>query len=213
MLHLLDPDGYRLEDRELFRRRVRERQLVADAILDLADDATSLFAEEALVRIALTFSDDKRLMELVSSAREHTSSDEADAARILAFQAVRTHLSELYRLHRRLLRTRRDDPRVIDLLPRRSGALVITCDDPARQEAVAFVEQWRNELILSRSGSTGSPRTRSPRTTLYIMGGIRALSSSGSPAMHRSTTGASSRRKRKTAVVHRARLARFAFGI
>ena len=147
MLHLLDPDGYRLEDRELFRRRVRERQLVADATLDLADDATSLFAEEALDRLALTFSDDKRLMELVRSAREHTSSDEADTARILAFQAVRTHLSELYRLHRRLLRTRRDDPRVIDLLPRRSGALVITCDDPARQEAFAFVEQWRNELL------------------------------------------------------------------
>jgi ATP-dependent helicase HepA len=151
MLHLLDPDGYRLEDRELFRRRVRDRQLVADAILDLADDAAALFAEEALDRLALTFSDDQRLMELVCSAREHTSSDEADAARILAFQAVRTHLSELYRLHRRLLRTRRDDPRVIDLLPRRSGALVITCDDPARQEAFAFVEQWRNELILSRS--------------------------------------------------------------
>ncbi len=147
MLHLLDPDGYRLEDREPFRRRVRERQLVADAILDLSDDATALFAEEALNRLALTFPEDKRLMELVHSAQGYVSSDEAGDGRISAFQAVRTHLSELYRLHRRLLRTRRDDPRVIDLLPRRTGALVIACDDPALREAFAFVDQWRDELI------------------------------------------------------------------
>lgn len=35
MLHLLDPDGYRLEDRDSFQRRVRGRQIIAETIADL----------------------------------------------------------------------------------------------------------------------------------------------------------------------------------
>jgi len=170
MLHLLDPHGYRLQDREPFRRRIRERQLVAEAILDLADDASQLFAEEALDKLASAFPEDERLMKLIQSARQRISADEGNEDRILAFQAVRTHLSELYRLHRRLLRTRRDDPRVKDFLPRRTEAIALPCEDAARQEAFAFVDQWRDELVRF------SPNFLGPTRSLFALWVESALS-------------------------------------
>ena len=60
MLHLLDPEAYPLDDRESFRHRVRERQAIAEATADLIDDASSLFAEDAIVRLETNFSSDSR---------------------------------------------------------------------------------------------------------------------------------------------------------
>jgi ATP-dependent helicase HepA len=54
MLHLLDPNAYPLADVEAFKKRVSERQTVADALMDLSDDASVLFAEEALNPILFT---------------------------------------------------------------------------------------------------------------------------------------------------------------
>jgi len=135
MLHLLDPAGYPLSDLENFRRRVRERQTVAEATLDLADDASSYFAGESLQRLEHLFADDTRLLDLCQSVRRHLVDDVASATRIRSLRALRTHLTEAYRLHRRLLRTRRDDPRVQLHLPRRMGAIRVEYEDEARREA------------------------------------------------------------------------------
>ena len=121
MLHLLDPVAYKLEDREAFRRRVQERQMVAEAVADLSDDASLLFAEEAIERLLKAFSEDIRLRELADDARPLLSLSVDDSKRRRAIARLRRHLVETYRLHRRLLRTRRDDPRVRDLLPHRTA--------------------------------------------------------------------------------------------
>jgi len=146
MLHLLDADGYPLSDLETFRRRVRERQTVAEATLDLADDASSYFAGESLQKLEHLFADDTRLLHLCESVRRHLVDDVASATRIRSLRALRTHLTEAYRLHRRLLRTRRDDPRVQLHLPRRMGAIRVEYDDEARREAFDFLDAWRLAL-------------------------------------------------------------------
>ena len=69
MLHLLDPQGYRLEDRESFRRRVRDRQTIAEATSDLSDDASPLFVGDALERLETLFKEDQRLVELCGAVR------------------------------------------------------------------------------------------------------------------------------------------------
>lgn len=143
MLHLLDPDGYRLEDRDSFRRRVRDRQAIAETTADLDDDASPLFVEEAINRLGELFADDARLMELCRAVRSLLGGDVGDEDRIRALRALRTHVTETYRLHRRLLRTRREDPRVRDHLPRRTGATVVEHDDHARDESFDFLEAWR----------------------------------------------------------------------
>ena len=111
MLHLLDPEGYALDGRDQFRRRVRERQTVAEATLDLADDASSFFVDEALQRLEGLFADDSRLLELCAAVREHRAHDITDAGRVRSLRALRIHLTETYRLHRRLPHAQRD-PRV-----------------------------------------------------------------------------------------------------
>ena len=143
MLHLLDPEAYPLDDRESFRHRVRERQAIAEATADLVDDASSLFAEDAIVRLETNFGSDSRLMELCSLVRTQLNHDIQTRERVDALRALRTHLTETYRLHRRLLRTRRGDPRVQPFLPSRTGLVTIEHEDRSRSEAIDFLDGWR----------------------------------------------------------------------
>lgn len=158
MLHLLDKDAYLLEDRESFRDRVRERQTVAEATADLMDDANALFAREAIERIESAFHGDDRLTSLCSSVREQLDKAVHDPLRISALQALRTHLSEAYRLHRRLLRTRRGDPRVQIHVPQRNGAIVIDHDDQSRLESFDFLDAWRLNLADRELGDAATTR-------------------------------------------------------
>jgi ATP-dependent helicase HepA len=160
MLHLLDPDGYRLENRELFRRRVRDRQTIAEAIADLGDNASLLFVEEALARLEELYTDDTRLIELCRAVREHIDRDIENVDRIHSLRALRIHLTETYRLHRRLLRTRRDDPRVKDYLPRRPGVTRLDYEDSARGEAFDFLEAWRLALPSVGEGTRPTDHER-----------------------------------------------------
>jgi ATP-dependent helicase HepA len=150
MLHLLDPNAYPLSDRESFRRRVVERQAVAEAMIDLTDDASTMFAVDTIDRLEASFGEDTLLLELCSTAKRHISADLQSSDRIGALGALRTHISETYRLHRRLLRTRRSDRRVEMLLPRRKGIVVIEHEDQARLEAFDFLDAWR--LRLTQEG-------------------------------------------------------------
>jgi len=143
MLHLLDPSGYPLRDREQFRQRIRQRQTIAEATLDLADDASSFFAGDALERLEPLFGDDHRLAALCNDVREQLPRDISSDERIRALRTLRSHLSETYRLHRRLLRTRRNDPRLQMYLPRRTGTIRLEHDDAARREAFDFLDAWR----------------------------------------------------------------------
>jgi len=143
MLHLLEPDAYPLDGLESFRQRVEERKMVAEAVADLRDDASSLFAEEAIDRIESTFSNDARLHKLCSEAREHLSKVIDDPDRTHSLRTLRTHVSEIYRLHRRLLRSRRVDPKVQEHLPTRNGVHILDVEDHLRAEAYSFLDAWR----------------------------------------------------------------------
>jgi ATP-dependent helicase HepA len=147
MLHLLDPAGFPLEERAAFLRRVRERQAIAESIADLEDDASALFVEDALEKLQPFGIDDPHLESLIDAARQVADVAESNPERAVVLRTLRIHLMETYRLHRRLLRTRRDDRRVRDLLPQRSGATILTYDDPARAEAADFLNTWRSAAL------------------------------------------------------------------
>ena len=152
MLHLIDPIGHPLSERERFRQRVRARQVVANSLADLTDEAAELFVEDALSGLEQAFSDDHELVTRSGSVRRVLSEPENSPSRIAAIQALRSYLSETYKLHRRLLRTRREDKTVADLLPSREGLKEIDVEDRARMVADEFIEDWRDSL--SADGST-----------------------------------------------------------
>lgn len=152
MLHLLDPNAYRLDNRRSFRLRVQERQTIADAIVDLADDASGLFAEEAISRLREKFSSDGRLAELAFAVSSLLNRSTDDAERRYALGRLRRYLVETYRLDRRILRTRRDDARVRDLLPQRVETVVIEYEDSLGEHAAEAIESWRRTALYGDNG-------------------------------------------------------------
>jgi ATP-dependent helicase HepA len=143
MLHLLDPQGYRLSDVDSFRKRIEARQTVAEAIVDFSDEANGMFVEDALDRIQTTFSSDPRTIQLCTNARELLWEDVSSPARSKALRELRGHIREAYKLDRRILRSRRGDRSLRNHLPVRTGATIVECPDPTRLESVAFLEAWR----------------------------------------------------------------------
>ena len=102
LLYLLDPENYQPDDLEAFTRRVEIRDQIAMMHYSLTPDLDefefSLYAEQ----IRSSFPGDETLILLVEQALVCT--DNQRPHRILQ---VSEHLSETYRLHHRLLRTRR----------------------------------------------------------------------------------------------------------
>lgn len=152
MLHLLDAKAYPLEDREGFRERIRNRSAVADAVAQLTDDAGAMFVEDAVAQLERAFGDDQQLLTLTREVSTRAEGDFTDPARVAAIRSLRLHVTETYKLDRRLLRTRRDDPAVKNLLAVRKGLERIPCDDTARCVAWDLIEEWRGALPLDGGG-------------------------------------------------------------
>src|SRR5205807_2570231 len=109
LLHLLDPAVYSLDDKETFRSKVAKRQELADLFYAFTEDQQSFFLEGMVEQLAAMFPRDGRLWVQLEQLRPwlEISVPDNSPERRDAIRAVRTHLSETYRLHRRLLRNRR----------------------------------------------------------------------------------------------------------
>jgi ATP-dependent helicase HepA len=146
MLHLLDPTVYRLEDLEAFRARVSSRQVVGKLLLLLREDTSAFIVRQLLSDLdglASAFKADARLAELISTLRAALSKDELTQAELdAAIQPVRVHIAETYRLHRRLLRTRREAMNG-ELVSVRAGCKELSDCGEAAAALNGFLEQWR----------------------------------------------------------------------
>ncbi len=154
MLHLLDPGKYRLEDLEAFRRKIEVRQNIGRLLLALntgADpfeigiNARSLQQELPHDTIAQ------------DCARELLAEAEKDESDILVLdnlvRRTRTHLSETYRLNRRMVRTRRESLSDSELNPRSQVIQLGTgFSDPDESESTcALIEAWREHTLAIAS--------------------------------------------------------------
>ncbi len=148
MLHLLDPDTYALDDEAGFRRRIDSRQMLAQIVAGLAPENV-LYLDHTLDQLAEHFIDDHLLQDAVADLRTvaHALPDESDPELIDAIGRVRAHISEVYRLHRRILRHRRRN--IIGLTPDRSGAIRIDYRSSATARLSEAAEYWRFEEATS----------------------------------------------------------------
>ena len=150
LLHLLDPAVYSLSDKEAFREKVAKRQELADLFYAFTEDQQSFFLEGNVDQLAAMFPRDSRMLDLLNSLRPwlDCSVSEGLDERRDAIRAVRTHLSETYRLHRRLLRNRRS-AEVEGLLPGRHGLIKVPFRDPAARLVEQGLEKWRAGAVAS----------------------------------------------------------------
>ena len=144
LLHLLDPTNYPLDDVAGFTSRVEMRDRLALIFQALRTDAdgfeVSLFGEE----LQQMFPSDNLLRELLSGATEAP-----DAARPERIGQVRDHLSETYRLHHRLLRTRRtaDIHTSFGVRGRcRGRPFTIEVADESAEQRAALLDEFRIHL-------------------------------------------------------------------
>lgn len=147
MLHLLDPAAYRLDDAAGFRHRVQQRQAIAELQSDLQDDAPSMFVEDALAGLRDLLPEDQSLLGLLDRATPLADEAEDHGPRREALAAIRAHVGELYRLHRRMLRNRRGS--LPDLLHGRAGVTVLPAPDPERGQVEGIIDDWRAELAVA----------------------------------------------------------------
>ena len=145
LLHLLDPVMYPLGDLKGFRNRLQRHQTVAQLYHLFKPDEEGSYLEGALDQFVEAFPDDARLKELAKQLRPHLAygADPDAPEREELVHAIRAHVSEAYRLHRRLLRNRRADERVEGLLPGRLGIEKWEYTDPGLQSVVAVLDEWR----------------------------------------------------------------------
>jgi ATP-dependent helicase HepA len=140
LLELLDPDVFRREDLDGFRHQLEGRKELGRALLALSRTTRAAYVTRHIRRCAELVPSDPVV---ASAAAESQTASEADLLAIAS--RLRIHLTETYRLHRRLLRTRRA---VLveqgDLHPRRS------CEEPVPDQSDSSVsdlwsaiDDWR----------------------------------------------------------------------
>jgi ATP-dependent helicase HepA len=114
LLHLLDPDLYRWTETASFQRRHELRSRLADAVYGLDSEYTYLLRSTINDIHALLPDNDAQFGQLSQSVlglldENDELKQDADPVDLKTrVEALRAHISETYRLHRRIIRNRRD---------------------------------------------------------------------------------------------------------
>lgn len=150
MLHLIDPVVYDTKDIEAFKLKVANRKSLAEAVSNL-DPQNVLFLDPILDQLLVDLPNDALLKDLISTLQKVLVGlpDEEDPEVIEAIRRVKTHLSETYKLNRRILRNRRK--KITGLTPTRNGVEVIHIPDQSIAELEQVLENWRIEANYSSS--------------------------------------------------------------
>ena len=165
MLHLLDPDVYKLDDLEGFRTRIRNRQALGNAFFTFKPDIPPFLVREKVSTLRAMFPDDHELQKLLDMV---TASDADPTAMRDAITAARVHISEAYRIHRRLLRTRRGDATAEQFpVKGRRRPTVLTATRP-----IEALQHWLNDwryYVRSTIDNDESTARASMRSTLAAL--------------------------------------------
>lgn len=147
MLHLLDPQVYPLDSLDLFKERVRIRQEIAERMADLREDESNYFLSDTLDVLGDLLSEDDEFQKLRRqlAALIGEDVDENNQERIKLIQSIRSHVSDMWRLHRRILRSRRTESTSV-YLPGRGGIkrVVYECDN--ERGLADAIDAWRLTL-------------------------------------------------------------------
>ena len=151
MLHLLDPLVYSLKDGDSFRQRIEHRQALAEIVAGLVPE-NMLSLDMFLDDLDENFPDDALLQGHVNRLRECLEDYPEDTEPVFhaALNTLRAHLSETYRLDRRILRNRRKG--VHGLTPTRSGMEVIEYASLSRGRLQDALEAWRSFMSAKLYG-------------------------------------------------------------
>lgn len=149
MLHLLDPDHYKLDELDAFRKKVLFRQDVGKILLSFREDTKIFLLKRGITNLRTLFDKDQILGLLLQQLEQGLDSFDEESRRDL-IRRIRVHISETYRLHRRMLRNRRES--VGDILQYRRGEKLVAeeFDLDERTEGLhQLLDEYRYEAWAS----------------------------------------------------------------
>lgn len=190
LLHLLDPDLYRWADLEAFRQRLAVRRELARAIYAV-DPAFPVLLPDALGVIRGLLPADARYDALAAAVLAHVDADGNEVATpdgeslTSAVEALRGHVGETYRLHRRVIRNRRatvvgaaldDDGLLAPFeVTGRSRPRLVPLKSAEHEAAVTALDEWR---VTVRDAALDGDLDLAPYAAAYAV----LASRSGGPA-------------------------------
>lgn len=187
MLHLLDPEYYRLEDLDSFKMKVEKRQDVGRLLLNFTEDTLPLILNFTVKNLAMQFESDAILQGMVQELQKSLSNPESNSEdRVQLIRKIRVHLSDTYRLHRRLLRNRRES--VGDVLnysrntSQDSKLVKFEYDLDERTSLLEqYLDEWRHEAWASERNiwDRDQPPLRTDLSDLFFLLFETAGSSTG----------------------------------
>ena len=154
LLNLLDPLTHPLDDLAGFRLKLEKRRAIGRMLLSLDPDGSGLVLRQRGAELVRTFPDDPVVQHLATQMIVATR--EAPERLIDVCGALREHIADTYRIHQRLIRSRRADAQGWEFRPRGpdDGALahVRIEADPSENLAVLLVilEDWRSAAVDSQ---------------------------------------------------------------
>jgi len=185
LLNLLDPLTHPLEDLAGFRLKLERRRDIGRLILSLDPNAPGLVLRQRGAELQRLFGDDPIVQELAPMLIAATRDASDQIAGICS--ALKEHVADSYRIHQRLIRSRRVDAKGWEFMPRGPAVVGepnlthVRCEgDPSEQiePMLAALEDWRFSALEVAAGDEEA-LARSAlryRDLLYALGlGANAL--------------------------------------
>ena len=154
LLHLLDPANYELDGFDQFKRRVELRDNLANLHRALSPDLDAFDLEDLQSTFEDLYPDDAASIE---SFRKAAEASDADRPKLVA--NLKDRLSETYRIHHRLIRTRRSGAATESLTVRgrkRDDHFVRNLEIPSHLAAAknALLDGFRQHLLEATESGT-----------------------------------------------------------
>ena len=162
LLNLLDPLTHPLDDLDGFRLKLEQRRAIGRLLLSLDPDASGIVLRQRGAELVRSFPDDPVVQDLAPQMIAATR--ETPERLVDLCGALKEHVADSYRIHQRLIRSRRADAQGWEFRPRGpdGGAMthVRTEGDPSDDLAVLLgtLEDWRSAAVDSLvEGGEGAP--------------------------------------------------------
>jgi ATP-dependent helicase HepA len=159
LLNLLDPDTHKLGDLAGFRAKLEQRRDIGRLLLSLDPENPGLVLRKRGEEMQALFAEDGVIAALAPQLVEATRVDQEQVAALCA--TIKIHIADTYRIHQRLIRSRRADAKGWEFMPRGPACeeVVILSHvrleaDPADEIATLLggIEDWRYAALEQARG-------------------------------------------------------------
>lgn len=156
LLHLLDPVVHDMDKLDAFRDRIAKRQRLADLFASFTEESDPYFLGQTAGQLAGIFPHDRHLRDLFDHLGPLLDDGRDEVSIRMLVRRIRVHLSETYRLHRRILRNRRDES-IDGLMPGRHKLVEVPWPSIHGATIHSVLETWCSRAATSVWGNENSP--------------------------------------------------------